>query len=293
MIRTDATLNSWKVVEMTMVVSEISAAQKASWNKFAAGWRKWDEQVMAFLGPHARAIVDHLRPSGSEVILDIAAGTGEPGLSMAAMVSDGRVVITDLSEGMLQVAKDKAAGRTTNVEFHLADACDLPFEDDSFDAVSCRLGFMFFPDMEKAAQEMARVLKPGGRIATTVWAAPDMNYWVTCMVQHIGKHIEMDPPPPGAPGMFRCAKPGLIAELFAAAGLRNVSESSVPSQLDCGCGAAYWEMMTEVAAPFVAALSKADATTVERIKADVISAMDERFPSGAIDACGTVIVADK
>jgi len=246
---------------------------------------------MSFLAPHGEAIIEHLRPKGAEVILDIASGTGEPGFSMARLLSGGRVVLTDLSDGMLQVAKDKAAASgPTNVQFQVADACELPFEDDSFDAVSCRLGYMFFPDMQKAAEEMARVLKPGGRIATTVWGAPEKNFWITCMMQNIGKHIEVPRPPADSPGMFRCARAGVISELFAAAGLSSVSEREVPCTLSCGGAAGYWEMMTEVAAPFVAALSKADDATVQRIQADVIAAMDERHPTGAISASGTVIM---
>ena len=279
---------------MSSSIHEIRSAQKASWNKFSPGWKKWDALTMAFLGPHGEAIIEHLKPSGAETVLDVAAGTGEPGLSMARMLSGGKVVLTDLAEGMLQVARDKAAAAgVLNVEFQTADACELPFEDNSFDAVSCRLGFMFFPDMQLAAQEMTRVLKPGGRVATTVWAAPDKNYWVTCMMQHIKKHIDMPTPPAGAPGMFRCAQPGVLSGLFAAAGLRDVSEDEIPCQLDCGGAQAYWDMMTEIAAPFVAALSTADEATVGAVKADVLTSRHERHPNGAIDACGMVIAGVK
>jgi SAM-dependent methyltransferase len=213
---------------------------------------------------------------------------------MARRLGAGRVVLTDLADGMLQVARDKAAAAgITNVEFQHADACKLPFADGSFDAVSCRLGFMFFPDMQVAAKEMARVLKPGGRFATTVWSAPESNFWVTCMMQNIKRHIDVPPPPPGAPGMFRCAPPGLIAGLFTAAGCREVGEREVPGKLRCGNALGYWQMMTEIAAPFVAALGTVDAATVERVKADVIAAMHARHADGVIDACGRVIVGVK
>jgi ubiquinone/menaquinone biosynthesis C-methylase UbiE len=250
--------------------------------------------MMAFLGPHGQAIVDYLAPTGAAAVLDIAAGTGEPGLTMARMIPGGRVVLTDLSDGMLQVAREKvAAAGVANVACQPADASALPFDDHSFDAVSCRLGFMFFPDMAQAAREMARVLKPGGRIATTVWGAPEKNFWVTCMMQNIKKHIDAPVPPPGAPGMFRCAEPGLIAGLFRAAGLRDVREAEVASTASFGSPERYWDMMTEVAAPFVAALSTADAAAVAAIKADVIAAMTARHPDGAVPASGIVIAGLK
>ncbi|MCA8966108.1 MAG: methyltransferase domain-containing protein [Planctomycetes bacterium] len=274
-----------------MNLDEIRAAQEASWNRFSPGWRKWDHVTMEFLAPHGEAILAHLRPQGAITVLDVAAGTGEPGLSIARRLDGGRVVLTDLADGMLQVAKDKVATHgVTNVEFHHADACELPFADATFDAVSCRLGFMFFPDMAKAAAEMTRVLKPGGRFATTVWGPPDANFWVTCMMQNIGRHIAVPPPEPGAPGMFRCAPEGLVADLLRAAGLRDVVESEVPCRLKCSSPEGYWQMMTEVAAPFVAALRSADADTVARVRADVIAAVGARHADGTIDARGRAIV---
>lgn len=273
----------------------ISAAQKNSWDHFSGGWKKWDKVTMHFLGPVGNAIIDHLGASGNSQVLDIAAGTGEPGLSIARHLSDGgKVVLTDLSSKMLQVGIEKAAAADiTNVEFREADASALPFADNSMDAVSCRFGFMFFPDMQQAANEMARVLKPGGRIAVAVWAGPEQNYWVTCMMQNIKKRIEVPAPEPDAPGMFRCARPGHMTDLFTAAGLQETTERSVPNALDVADGAEYWNMMTEVAAPFVAALRGVDAATVALVKADVIAAMDARFPDGKITGMATLITAVK
>lgn len=280
---------------MDTLTNDISTAQKAAWNKFSGGWKKWDALTMDMLRPPGEAIMDHLGASGNCQVLDIAAGTGEPGLSIARHLFDGgKVIITDLAESMLQVAVEKAAASgAKHVEFREADANALPFEDNSFDAVSCRMGFMFFPDMQQAANEMARVLKPGGRVATTVWAGPEKNFWVTCMQQNIKKHIDVAPPEPGAPGMFRCAQPGLIAGFFKTAGLKEVAEREVPNTVGVSGPEEYWNLMTEVAAPFVAALSGADAGTVAKVKADVITSMTERYPKGNIDGRAIVITGVK
>ena len=277
------------------LLQDISTAQRTSWDHFSAGWKKWDTVTMHFLGPVGDAIIDHLGASGSSQVLDIAAGTGQPGLSIARHLSHGgKVVITDLSSKMLQVAVEKAAAAgITNVEFREADANALPFADNSMDAVSCRFGFMFFPDLQRAANEMARVLKPGGRIAVSVWAGPEQNFWITCMMDHIQKRIEVPPVAPGAPGMFRCAAPGLMASLFTKARLKEATEKPVPSTYDLANGAAYWDMITEIAAPFVSALHGVDAATVAAIKADVVHAMDQRFPGGRITGMATVITAVK
>lgn len=279
---------------MEEVLEQIREKQKASWNKFSPGWKKWDAFTMGFLQGHGEAMTDILKPSGAHKVLDIAGGTGEPSLTIASMLDGGQVTITDLSDGMLDVARGKATERgVSNVDFQTADACELPFEDNSFDLVSCRLGFMFFPDMMMAAKEIVRVLKPGGRFATTVWGQPENNFWVTCMVKNINEQIGWPAPPPGAPGMFRCAPPNLMKELFEQAGLRDVTQREITSTMDCRDAQEYWDMMTDIAAPFVAALGDASEDAVERVHQGVLTDMSARFPDGKIDTCGWVIGGSK
>src|SRR2546423_14564874 len=97
-------------------------------------------------------------PSGAKEILEVAAGTGIVTEYLRARFPDAHIVSTDLSEGMLEVARQKA--NVAGVEFRQADALELPFKEDSFDAVVCQFGLMFFPDKDQAAREADRVLKP-------------------------------------------------------------------------------------------------------------------------------------
>src|SRR5260221_7238542 len=90
---------------------EIREQQKQSWNKFSPGWKKWDSITMDFLRPAGEAIISSIRPSGNDRVLDIAGGTGEPGLTIATMLNGGKVVITDLAEDMLTIAKENADRR--------------------------------------------------------------------------------------------------------------------------------------------------------------------------------------
>ena len=280
---------------MQAQLEEIREQQKQSWNKFSSGWKKWDEMTMDFLYPMGTEIIAAIKPFGNNKILDIAAGTGEPGLSIAAMLQGGSVTITDLSEDMLVIAKENAARRgISNIETIACDVCEMPFADNSFDAISCRFGFMFFPDMELAAKEMARVLKPGGRIATSVWNVPEKNFWVTAIMGTINKNMELPPPLPAAPGMFRCAKPGLMTAIFENAGFKNITTKEVASKLNSGTVQTYWNMMTEVGAPIVAALSKADEAMKQKIKEEVFAQVKEKYPGHvAIDAGAIVISAEK
>ena len=270
---------------------EIREQQKASWNKFSPGWKKRDELTMDFLKPMGQEIIRLLNPKGDDVVLDVASGTGEPGLTIATMLQGGKVVITDLSDDMLVVAREKAMHRgIQNIETLACDVCELPFPDNTFDAISCRFGFMFFPDMLLAAKEMARVLKPGGRIATAVWNVPDKNFWVTAIGGTITKNTQLPAPAPEAPGMFRCSKSGLIQDLFQQAGLKNSSEKEVTGSLKSGTAEVYWNMMTEVAAPFVAALSKADEDMKEKIKQEVLRLVNEKYPDGNLQLTSSALV---
>lgn len=274
----------------------IREQQRTSWNKFSPGWKKWDEMFMNFLKPMGDEIIQQLNPENDDVVLDIASGTGEPGLTIASMIRNGKVIITDLAEGMVEIAKENALLRgLNNIEALTCDVSEIPFVDNSFDAVSCRFGFMFFPDMQLAANEMHRVLKPGGRIATSVWNVPEKNFWITAMMGTINQHIELPAPPPGSPGMFRCSKEELMADIFRKAGFNNVTVTEVSSKMDCGTADLYWKVMTEVAAPVVAALGNADEQLKEKIKTEVYLAINKRYPLQHIkvDASALIIYGEK
>ena len=281
---------------MTKEQEEIREQQKQSWNKFAGGWKKWGSVNMNFIGPVKSEIIAAINPGGTDKILDIAAGTGEPGLTIAGMLQGGKVVITDLSPDMLAIANENAVTRgIKNIETKVCDVCELPFSDNSFDAASCRFGFMFFPDMQLASNEIIRVLKPGGTFATSVWNTPDKNFWVTAMMSTIHKNMELPPLLPGAPGMFRCATPGLMKTIFEKAGFKNYTEKIVPVRMNSGTVDNYWSMMTEVGAPIVAALSKADTATTEKIKEEVYALIRQRYGDEniSIDGSAVVIAAEK
>lgn len=274
-------------------LKQIRDQQKESWNKFSPGWKKWNDITMDFLQPMGDAIMERVHPLDSDIALDIASGTGEPGISIAKRCPHGKMILTDLSDGMLEIARENAhAQGIQHIETRVCDVSELPFEDNTFNVVSCRFGFMFFPDMQLAANEMVRVLKPGGRLATAVWSGPEKNFWVTAIGGTINKNMQLEPPAPGAPGMFRCATPGLIRGLFESAGLNQVQEREINGKLRCGTAENYWNMMTDIAAPFVAALSKADDALRAKIKQEVIDLVHQHFPEHDVQIpCSALVIS--
>ncbi|WP_158799970.1 class I SAM-dependent methyltransferase [Pedobacter sp. L105] len=275
---------------------QIREQQKQSWNSFSSGWKKWDDFNMHFLLPMGETIISSLNLKDNDHVLDIAAGTGEPGITMAGLVTKGEVTGLDLAEDMLVIAAENAAGKgLKNYTTLVGDACELPFDKEIFDAVSCRMGFMFFSDMQQAAGEMHRVLKSGGRIAISVWADPGLNNWVTTMMSIIQKYVDLPAPVPGAPGMFRCAAPGLMMTIFKETGFIRITEKEIKGNVNYQSFDRYWEMMMDVGAPIVAALSGADEATIAIIKKEISVLFSSRNKENEalLQYAATIISAEK
>src|SRR4029077_8232944 len=125
---------------------EIRDAQRAAWAGLSASWEKWDAIIMGQLGPVGDAMIERLDVADDQQHLDIAAGTGEPGLTIARLAPRGHVVLTDLAPEMLDIAPRRASAQgITNFEATVCAADDLPFGDATFDSVSVRFGYMFLP----------------------------------------------------------------------------------------------------------------------------------------------------
>lgn len=251
-------------------LEKIRDQQRQTWDKFSPGWKRWDEHVIGWLNPVAHELISGARLTKDAHLLDVAAGTGEPGLTAAAHVPHGKVVVTDLSDRMLAVAAENAARRgIRNFETKQCDVSAMPFSDHSFDAVTCRFGFMFFPDIDKGLSEMVRVSKPGAHICAAVWGAPAKNSWATTIMSTITSKVQLPTPPPGAPGLFRCAGADFMAGAYRKAGLRNVVEKELTGEVHFDSPEQYWNFMNEVAAPVVAGLAAADERTREEIRLSV------------------------
>ena len=164
----------------------------------------------------------------------------------------------------------------------MCSADDLPFDDATFDSVSVRFGYMFFPDMGKATAEFARVLKPGGRLCSSVWVKPDENPWTSIAMRAIAAEAVLAPSDPDGPNMFRCAAPGYVSALYDAATLRDVVEWDVHVELVTRSPAQYWEMISEHVSLAVAALQQVDQPARTRIEANVIAEVNAYEEDGEV-----------
>src|SRR5262249_17479871 len=142
-------------------------------------------------------------------VLDIASGTGEPGLPAAEIVGpSGFVLLTDQSPEMLAVARDKArAQELQNVDFRVCDAEDLQLEPGSFDAALCRAALPLMPEPARCLGIAHAALRPGGRIALAVTGRAQANPYFAIPFTALRKYVTLPRPDPAIPGPFSFADP--------------------------------------------------------------------------------------
>ncbi len=143
--------------------------------------------------PYAKDMVGRIDTASVNAVLEIACGTGRVTRHLKASLSPTvRIVATDLNADMLTVAR--AANPGNNIQWQLADAQDLPFDDAGFDIVACQFGFMFVPNKAKAFAEAWRVLKPGGCLLFNTWDKMENNELIHVTNPVIVSYFPTDPP---------------------------------------------------------------------------------------------------
>lgn len=193
-----------------------------------AAWKRWHAKIAIQQREVTGALVAAARIAHGQRVLDLATGTGEPALTIARVVGNsGRVVGTDVSEGMIHVARENAQNAgLENITFAACDAERLPFEDASFDAVTSRMGVMFFIDVARVLAEVHRVLRPGGRAAFAAWGPWSETTMFSACLEPFARRATPPDPPPGAPHPQRFATPGTLSQALRAAGFKDVAEET-------------------------------------------------------------------
>jgi ubiquinone/menaquinone biosynthesis C-methylase UbiE len=144
--------------------------------------------------PYARDLAERVANVEPRDVLETAAGTGVLTRAMAARLAHQvRMVATDLNQPMLDhaAAQEQTRGR---IAWRQADALALPFADQSFDAVACQFGVMFFPDKVQGFRQARRVLKPAGRFMFNVWDQISENEFAAVVTEALASVFPQDPP---------------------------------------------------------------------------------------------------
>jgi len=173
-----------------------------------AAWSSGDYAIVGTtLQIVGESLAEALDLRSDRKVLDVAAGNGNFTLAAARRWAD--VTSTDYVETLLERGKSRAHAEALNVAFKVADAESLPFADASFDIVASTFGVMFTPNQKKAASEMARVCRSGGKIGLANWT-PDS--FIGALFKIIGRYV---PPPAGVQSPALWGTRGHLEELFA------------------------------------------------------------------------------
>jgi SAM-dependent methyltransferase len=186
------------------------------WGKHAENYATYLEQVGL---PLYGAVLDAARVTRGTRLLDAGCGAGL--LALLASLRGARVSALDASAALLEIVR----ARVPEADVQEGDLEALPFADASFDAVTAVNSVFYAADMGAAMSELARVVRPGGRVVVTAWGPPERCEFLTTVLPVLGPL--MPPPPPGAEPVhpvLTLAEPGALAATLERAGLRVVEE---------------------------------------------------------------------
>jgi SAM-dependent methyltransferase len=191
-----------------------------------AGWRTvptaYDAGFARLTSQAADPLLDAAGVTAGTRVLDVATG---PGYAATAATRRGaRATGVDFSPNMV----DRARRQTPDATFEVADAQNLPFDDGHFDAVVMNFGLLHLPRPERALREAARVLRPGGRCAFTVWAPPDEAIGFGIILRAVAAHGDPHVPLPDGPPFFRFSDPAECRRALAGAGFTELRVGRAP-----------------------------------------------------------------
>ncbi len=211
--------------------------------------RAWDGDEGAYWTRNAdrfdRAVAAYHEPflaaaaiGRAERVLDVGCGTGQTTRDAARAATDGFALGVDLSGPMIELARRLAAGEgIANARFEQGDAQIRPFPAGSFDVAISRTGTMFFGDPAAAFANIARALRPGGRLALLVWQGPHANEWMGELPGALAAGRDLPTPPSGAPGPFAQADPEAVKAVLTSAGFTNIEVDGMRQPMWFGAGA--------------------------------------------------------
>lgn len=252
------------------------------WRESAKYWEKHAPTIRTMFAPVTRALIEEAEIREGDHVLDVAAGPGEPSLTIANVVGpSGSVMSTDVVRSMVEASEREAKRRgVTNIQFRHCSADSLPFDDNTFDDTVCRLGVMFFPDPLVGLSEMLRVTKPNGRISLAVWGNRNSNPFSYAVTDVVSRYIEVHPEDTNAPGAFRFAELGTLARALTEAGAQDVRERLLRFDIEAPIRPGeFWEMRSQTSGTLREKLEKLTSNQADQIAREMEEGLGEFFPN--------------
>ena len=219
-------------------IEQFKTEQRQRWDSVAEGWKEWWQTVEVAAQKVSDRIMELAEIKPGQKVLDIATGIGEPAVTAAKRLVElasisgnksksndvGHVLATDISSEMLRIAKQRAAalGLQSIIEFKQSDAETLDLAKSSFDAVLCRWGLMFMPNLNNTLGRIYQILVPGGKLACAVWAEASKVPFISFPLNMVMHELNVPPPLPGTPGPFALSDIQIIQDALSKARFTNI-----------------------------------------------------------------------
>jgi SAM-dependent methyltransferase len=273
---------------------QVRALGHAMWASVAPQWAARAEEVDARARPITERMLAVTDPRPGERVLELACGPGGAGLAAADRVGPtGEVVVSDVAAEMVAIATERAAARgLSQVHGRVIDLEEIAEPDDSYDVVLCRDGLMFASDHARALAGIARVLRPGGRVAVAAWGPREANPWLGLALDGVTDVTGLLVPPPGVPGPFALSAADHLRGLLAGAGLADVAVDEVAVVMSMPSFEAWWTRTQAVAGPLAQLLAGLPAETRQAVD-DRVRAATEPYAAadGSLVLPGLNLVA--
>ncbi len=239
----------------------------------APRWERGREVLWRSTAPVSHWLVHRLAPQPGQTILELSAGLGETGFLAAPFLGPrGQLITSDRELAMVEAAARLGSERgIANAEFRQLDAEQIQLPDASVDGVVSRFGYILKGDPPPALAEIRRVLRPGGRLAFSVWAARERNAWMTVPADALVERGRLAPQSEAEERLSARRNPESIAALLAAAGFGPPEVEEMPMTYRFEGADELWFFVSELRGPVALALTGLPEAERTEIRAEIES----------------------
>jgi SAM-dependent methyltransferase len=241
------------------------------WKALAPRWERGRELLWRSTRPVSEWLVSRLDPQPGQTILELAAGTGDTGfLAARALGPEGRLITSDREPAMVEAAARRASELgITNAEFRVLDGDRLALPHSSVDGVLNRFGYILRGDPPPALHEIRRVLRRGGRLAFSVWAARERNPWMTVPAEVLVDRGRLAPPSELDARLSARRNPEAIRRLLLDAGFGEPEVEELPVAYRFADAEELWFFVSELRGPVALALEALPAAERDEVRREV------------------------
>jgi SAM-dependent methyltransferase len=217
---------------------------RGQWQQAAEAWYRWSPTLEEWLHPVTEAMIELAGIKEGYNVLEVAAGAGEPAVTIAKRVGPGgSVLATDISSNILEFAAKRAKDEgVSNLQTRVLDGESLSeLPERSFDAATSRLGLIWFPDRVGALKQIHHALREGARVATAGITSPAENPFSAITMRIIGMRAHLPPPRSGDPGPYSLGSEAVMRDSLQAAGFADITIRIIDAPLrmasasECAC----------------------------------------------------------